>query len=79
MDFYLSHNNPCFQRNVAISNFLVSHTIEIRFHDVISQSAINVYVFLRKKIEYMADLRGQMSMFWDLIFFKFNSWIQLCD
>ena len=32
---FLSHNNPCFLCNIATTNFLVSHTSEIRFHDVI--------------------------------------------
>ena len=34
-DTILSHNNPCFQCNIAITNFLVPNTCEIRFHDVI--------------------------------------------
>ena len=34
----LSHNNPCFRCNIAISNFLVTHTCEIRFHDDINRS-----------------------------------------
>ena len=29
----LSHNKTCFQCNIAITNFLVSHTFEIRPHD----------------------------------------------
>ena len=47
---HLSHNNPCFQCNIAIINFLVSHTCEIRFNDVIGQSTVH-YVFLRKNSE----------------------------
>ena len=31
----LSHNNPCFRCNIAITNFLVSHTCYIRFYDII--------------------------------------------
>ena len=42
-DFLLSHNNPCFQRNIAITNFLASHTCEIRFNDVIGLSTIHMY------------------------------------
>ena len=34
----LSHNNPCFPSNIAITNFLVLHTFEIRFHDVIDHT-----------------------------------------
>ena len=41
----LPHKNSC---NVAITNFLVSHMCEIRFHDVIGQSTVHNYVFLRK-------------------------------
>ena len=37
----LSHNNPCFQYNIAITNFLVSNTCEIRFHDVMGQSTLS--------------------------------------
>ena len=37
----LSHNSSCFKCNTAITNFLVLHTCEIRFHDVIDQSTIH--------------------------------------
>ena len=33
-NYLSSHNNPCFQCNIAITNFLVSNTCEIRFHDI---------------------------------------------
>ena len=36
--FFLSHNNRCFLFNIAITNFLVLHTCEIRFHDVIDRT-----------------------------------------
>ena len=39
----LSHNNPCFLCNIAITNFLVSHTCEISFHDLIGQSTVPMY------------------------------------
>ena len=39
----LSHNNPCFQCYIAITNFLVSHTCEISFHDLIGQSTVPMY------------------------------------
>ena len=39
----LSHYNPCFQCNTAITNFLVSNTCETRFHDVIGQSTVPMY------------------------------------
>ena len=34
-EYNSSHNNPCVQCNLGITNFLVSYTCEIRFHDVI--------------------------------------------
>ena len=40
--FPLSHNSPCFQSNMAITNFLVSHTCKIRFQDVIGQSTVPI-------------------------------------
>ena len=55
----LSHDNPCFQCNITFTNFLVSHTCEIRFHDVISQITSDVKVKI---------LHDQMSMFWNLTF-----------
>ena len=35
---FLSHNNPSFQCNIAITNFLVLHTCEIRFRDIIDRT-----------------------------------------
>ena len=32
---YLSHNHPCFQYNIVNTNFLVSNTCKIKFHDII--------------------------------------------
>ena len=46
-DFFLSHNNPCFQCNIAITNFLVSNTCEIRFYDVIGQSTVPMYFYAK--------------------------------
>ena len=43
MKHHLSHNNPCSQCNTAITNFLVSNTCKIRFHDVIGQSTVPMY------------------------------------
>ena len=43
----LSHNKPCFQCNTAITNFLVSNTCEIRFHDVIGQSTVPMYSYAK--------------------------------
>ena len=68
---FLSHNNPCFQCNIAITNFLVSQTCKIRFYDVIGQSTVRMYSYAKIKKKTWADLHGQMSMFWTLIF-QFN-------
>ena len=35
-----SQDNLCFQRNIATTLFLVSHTCEIRFHDVRGRSSM---------------------------------------
>ena len=43
MKILLSHNKPCFQCNIAITNFLVFNMCEIRFHDVIGQSTVSMY------------------------------------
>ena len=34
----LSHNNPCSPCTIAITNFLVLHMCEVRFHDVIDRT-----------------------------------------
>ena len=62
----LSNNNPCFRCNITITNFLVSHTYEIR----LMTSKVNA-LFLcipTHKFLNMADLRGQMIMFLNLVF-----------
>ena len=54
---HLSHKNPCFQSNIAITNFLVSNTREIRFHDVIGQSTVHMYAYTKNSktwLTYMA-------------------------
>ena len=38
MMIILSRNKPVFQCNIAITNFLVSHTCETRFHNAIGQT-----------------------------------------
>ena len=73
---FLSHNNHCFQCIIANTNFLVSHMCKIRFHDVVGQA---LYMCIpMQKFQNMADLQGEMSMFWNLIF-NLIRWIQLCD
>ena len=44
---FLSHNNPCFQCNISITNFLVLRTCEIRFHGVIGQSTGHMYSYAK--------------------------------
>ena len=66
--YFLSHNNPCFPCNIANRNFLVSHTCEVRFHDVIGQSTVHMYSY--------ADLHVQMGMFWAFTF-QFNSLVSV--
>ena len=60
---FLSHNNLCFQCNIAITNFLVSH---IRFNDVIGQSTVPMYP--TQKFQKHGWLNGEISMFWNFIF-----------
>ena len=43
----LSLNIPCFQCNIAITNFLVLYTCEIRFHDVSDQSTVPMYSYAK--------------------------------
>ena len=65
----LSHNNPYFQCNIAITNFLVSHTCEIRFHDVIGESTNDVKAKILK--------HGCMTMFSNHKFYLIR-WFQSC-
>ena len=44
---FLSHNNPCFQSKIAITNFLVSHACKIRFNDVIGLSTVPMYFYAK--------------------------------
>ena len=37
----------CFPCNIAVTNFLVSNTCEIRFHDVIGQSTVFMYFYAK--------------------------------
>ena len=68
-----SHNNSCFQCNIAITNFLVSNTCEIRFHDVIGQSTVHMYMYSYAKnsetwLTYMAK-----RVCFGPLFFQLNS------
>ena len=68
----LSHNNPCFQCNIAITNFLVLHTCEIRFHDVINRT-VHMFTSSYAKI----PKHGQMIN--GTLFLNLIRWILFCD
>ena len=59
----LSHNSPYFPCNIAITNFLVSYTCEIRFHDVTDRT-VHMFTSSYAKI----PKHGQTSMFLDPYF-----------
>ena len=42
---FLSHNNLCFQCDIAITNFLLSHKCKLRFHDIICRSTVHMYSY----------------------------------
>ena len=63
----LSHNNSCFPCYIAIMNYLILYTCEIRFYDVIDRT-VHMFTSSYAKI----PKHGQMSMFWTPIF-QFNS------
>ena len=54
-------------------NFLVSHTCEIRFHDITGQTTVHMYPYA--KFQNMADLHEYIL---DPYFFVIR-WIQSCD
>ena len=57
---------PCIQCNMTITNFPVSQTCKVRFHDVIDQSTNDVKANILK--------HGQRSILWRLFFiYLFNS------
>ena len=44
---FLPHSNTCFQCDIAVTNFLGSHTCKIRFHDVIYQGIVHMYSYAK--------------------------------
>ena len=65
-DIILSHNHPCFKFNAAmITNFLVSQTCEVRFHEVMGQSTVHMYS--NAKIP-KHGWPTQTRMFWTVFF-----------
>ena len=72
----LSHNDPCFPCNIAITIFFVSYTWEIRFHDVIDRT-VQMFTSWRhptQKFQNMAKWVCFGPLFSNLI-----RLIQLCD
>ena len=67
LHLFLSHNNPCFPCNIAITNFLILYTCEIRFYDVIDRT---VHTFTSDVTSSYTKIpkHGQKSMFWTPIF-----------
>ena len=67
--YFISHNNPCFRCNTAITNFLVSNACEIRFHDVIDRACM-----FRSWSHPMQKFLNMVKwVCFGLFFFKFNS------
>ena len=77
VDFFLSHNKPCFQCNTPITNFLFSNTCEIRFHDVIGQSTVPMYSY--SKILKHGLPTWPNECFGPFLFIYLIRLIQLCD
>ena len=69
----LSHNNPCFQCNIAIANCLLSHTCEIRFNDALCR-CIPTQKNSKTWLTYMAKW-----VFLEPYFSNLIRWIHLCD
>ena len=72
----LSHNSPCFQSNIAITNFLVLHMSEIRFHDVIDQSTVHMYSYAKNSKTWLTKIAKWVCF--GVLFFNSIRWIQLC-
>ena len=72
---FIYHITP--QCNITITNFLVSHTCEIRCNDVIGPKHFT-YVFLRKISKTWLTDMAKWVCFGPLLF-NLIRWIQLCD
>ena len=73
---FVSHNNPCFPCNIAITNFLILYTCKIRFYDIIERT---VHTFTSwhhptQKFQNMAKW-----VYFGHLFFNLICLIQLCD
>ena len=67
-DIILSHNNPCFPCKIAITNFLILYTCEIRFYDIIDRTVHMFYIIMSSCAKF--PKHGQMSMFCLITFSK---------
>ena len=78
VDIFWSHNSPFFQCNIANTNFLISNTCKIRFHDVIYCTVhtcmLHYDVILRKKSKTWPN-----EYVLDPYLYNLFRWIQLCD
>ena len=72
----LSHNNPCFPCNIAITNFLILYTCEIRFYDVIDRAA-HTFTSWRHPTQKFQNTTKLICF--GLLFFILIRLIQICD
>ena len=75
-DNFLLHNNPYFPRNIAITNFLVSNTCKIRFHDVIYRT-VRMFTSWRHPTQKLQNMTRLVCF--GPLFFNSVRLIQLCD
>ena len=73
----LSHNDPCFQSNIAVRNLPVSHMCEVKFHDVIGKSTVHLYSYAKHSKAWLNYMAKQVCF--GPLFFNLIVWIQLCD
>ena len=69
MSNFLSHNNPCFPCNRAITNLLVLYTCEIRF----LMSSIALYVSLHHDVILRKNSKTWLNEYFWTLFFHFSS------
>ena len=72
---FLSHNNPCFPCNIAITNFFILYTCEIRFYDVIDRT-VHTFTSWRHPMQKFQNMAKWV--FWTPIF-NLIRLIQLCN
>ena len=72
----LSHNNPCFPCNIAITNFLILYTCEIRFYDIIDRT-VHTLTSLRHPTQKFQNMAKWVCF--GPLFFNLIRLIQWCD